>query len=326
LGRGLFHAFLFTALVAAIFGHPFLYAQHEHEHEMHNARSTELRYDTGILEHGRYSNQCLGFTYVIPQGWDISMIVGRDGKAKHLSDGGLDLLAIQQHTDAPPSNMLMLTARDAAGQAQSAEEFVNNSVREQIAARAGRALIREAYAVEYGGKKFARSDYRQSFSSGVTSYMSILETKFRGYYLGASLVTGSEEALDRAANSLGSMTFLDDQPNPACAAGEEAAPAPKAPRVRVSEGVSQAFIEKKVPPVYPPEARVKMVQGDVLLKVIITPTGDVSEVALLRGDPLLAPAAKDAVKQWKFKPYLLNGQPVEVETPVTVSFRLSASP
>lgn len=295
---------------------------------MHNAPSTELRYDNGTIEHGRYSNQCLGFTYVIPQGWDISMIVGRDGKAKHLSDGGLALLAIQQHTDTPPSNMLLLIARDAAGQAQSTEEFVNNAVQSQVGGHPGRELIREAYAADYGGKKFARSDYKQSFSSGVTSYMSILETKFRGYYLGASVVTGSEQALDKAADSLASMTFLDDQPNPGCVAGDAASPvtAEKPLRIRVSQGVSDRLVEKRVPANYPEEAKRRHLQGDVILKVIISPTGDVSDVSLLRGDPLLASAAKDAVKQWKYKPYLLNGQPVEMEAQVTVPFTLQTAP
>jgi protein TonB len=302
-----------------------LYAQHEHE--MHNAPSTALRYDTGTLGQGRYANQCLGFTYVIPEGWDVSMIVGRDGRAKHLPDGGLALLAIQQHTDAPPSNMIVLTAHDATGQPQSTEDFVKNAVHSEVSGHAeGRELIREPFPVEYGGKKFFRSDYKQSFSNGVNSFMSILETKFRGYYIGASLVAGSEEALDKATDSLGRTTFLDDQPNPACVAGEEASAVRKAPRVRVSEGVAKALLEKRVQPLYPEEARHHLIQGDVVLKVVIASSGDVSEIFVVHGDPMLAAPAKDAVKQWKFKPYLLNNQPAEVETQITVSFTLGLSP
>jgi TonB family protein len=320
-----FNSLLSAVVLAATFGHHSLLAQHEHEHEMHNAPAGPLRYDTGTLGHGHYSNPCLGFTFAIPQGWDISMIVGRDGKAKHLPGGGLDLLAIQQHTDAPPSNMLLLTASDAAGQTQSAEEFVNNAVHTQIGAHAGRELIREAYAVEYGGKKFYRSDFKQSFSNGVSSFLSILETKFRGYYIGATLQTGSVESLDRTADSLASMTFFDDQPNPACVSGVEAAPAAKPLRIRVSEGVSKGLLEKRVEPAYPQEARRKQVEGLVILKVIISTTGDVSEASLLKGDPLLASAAIDAVKQWKYKPFLLNGQAVEVEAQVTVPFTLQTA-
>jgi periplasmic protein TonB len=62
----------------------------------------------------------------------------------------------------------------------------------------------------------------------------------------------------------------------------------------------------------------------VVLKVEISPEGDVTDLSLVSGHPLLVPAAIDAVKQWKYKPYLLNGQAVTVETQVSVSFRLPA--
>lgn len=59
------------------------------------------------------------------------------------------------------------------------------------------------------------------------------------------------------------------------------------------------------------------------MHVLISETGDVNEVSLISGHPMLAPAAIDAVKQWKYKPYLLNGKPVDVDTQVTVNFTLS---
>lgn len=91
-------------------------------------------------------------------------------------------------------------------------------------------------------------------------------------------------------------------------------------RVRVSARVADALLTKKVEPKYPQEAREKHVQGTVILKVEISRGGDVTDVKLVSGDPLLAPAAMEAVKQWKFKPYLLNGQPVVVEAQLSVAF------
>ena len=96
-------------------------------------------------------------------------------------------------------------------------------------------------------------------------------------------------------------------------------------RVRVSQGVAQGLIISKVPPAYPKKARKKGIQGPVLLKIFISPEGDVREVTLVSGDPLLAPAAIDAVKQWKYRPYLLQGRPVEVESQVQVNFTLSSN-
>lgn len=93
-------------------------------------------------------------------------------------------------------------------------------------------------------------------------------------------------------------------------------------RVRVSENVEQTFIVKKVDPVYPPLARQARIQGSVILQVKISKSGDVENVQLVSGHPMLATSAIDAVKQWKYKPYLLNREPVEVETRVTVNFTL----
>jgi TonB family protein len=73
-------------------------------------------------------------------------------------------------------------------------------------------------------------------------------------------------------------------------------------RVRVSQGVSQGLLIKKVPPSYPDEAHKKHIQGTVLLKAVINRDGDVQDLTLISGDPMLAPAALDAVKQWKYRP------------------------
>lgn len=75
-------------------------------------------------------------------------------------------------------------------------------------------------------------------------------------------------------------------------------------------------------PEYPSDAREQHIQGVVILKVNIDKEGNVYNVELISGHPLLAPAAMAAVRQWKYKPYLLNGMPVEVETQVQVNFVL----
>jgi TonB family protein len=98
---------------------------------------------------------------------------------------------------------------------------------------------------------------------------------------------------------------------------------PPGQRVRVSQGVAQASVQSKVNPIYPQEARTARISGTVVLKAVIDQTGDVVSLQLVSGHPLLAPAAIDAVKQWKYRPYLLNGKPVAVETQITVNFVLS---
>ncbi len=94
-------------------------------------------------------------------------------------------------------------------------------------------------------------------------------------------------------------------------------------RVRVSSGVSQGLLVKKVQPPYPPLARQARIQGVVLLQATISKAGDIEGLTLISGHPMLTQAAIEAVKQWKYKPYLLNGEPVEVETQIQVNFTLA---
>jgi periplasmic protein TonB len=94
-------------------------------------------------------------------------------------------------------------------------------------------------------------------------------------------------------------------------------------RVRVSAGVTSGLLIRKVNPTYPPLARQARISGTVVLHAVISKDGSIEGLTLVSGHPMLAPAAIDAVKQWKYKPYLLNGEPVEVDTEVQVNFTLA---
>lgn len=99
---------------------------------------------------------------------------------------------------------------------------------------------------------------------------------------------------------------------------------PAAPkRVRISQGVTKGLLIQKIEPNYPPIARAARIQGQVVLAAIISKSGEIQILVLVSGHPMLTPAAIDAVKQWRYRPFLLNGEPVEVETTITVNFQLS---
>jgi len=95
-------------------------------------------------------------------------------------------------------------------------------------------------------------------------------------------------------------------------------------RVRISQGVTKGLLIHRVEPVYPTLAKAARVQGDVILSAVIDINGEITNLQLVSGHPMLVPAAIAAVKQWRYKPYLLNGQPVEVETTITVIFALTS--
>ena len=94
-------------------------------------------------------------------------------------------------------------------------------------------------------------------------------------------------------------------------------------RVRVSSGVSTGLLIRKVQPTYPQLAKQARIQGSVVLQAEISKDGTIQNLQLISGHPMLAPAAIEAVRQWRYKPYLLNGEPVAVETQVVVNFSLS---
>ncbi len=92
--------------------------------------------------------------------------------------------------------------------------------------------------------------------------------------------------------------------------------------LRVLQAAAELQLARKVTPQYPPIARDGRIMGDVVLRAVISKEGVITDLRLITGHPMLAPAAIKAVRQWQYKPYLLNGEPVEVETLITVRFQL----
>ena len=103
----------------------------------------------------------------------------------------------------------------------------------------------------------------------------------------------------------------------------DAAPAKKITRIRQGGNAMVAALKTKVQPEYPEEARKKGIAGTVRLHAIIARDGSVAQLEVISGDQLLVKSALDAVRQWKYRPTLLNGEPVEVDTTIDVIFSLN---
>ena len=93
-------------------------------------------------------------------------------------------------------------------------------------------------------------------------------------------------------------------------------------RQRISEGVMAGALIHRVDPIYPTIARVMHLSGEVRLRAIIATDGSVQHLEILSGTTILARAAEEGVRQWRYRPTLLSGTPVEVETLITVNFVL----
>jgi protein TonB len=105
----------------------------------------------------------------------------------------------------------------------------------------------------------------------------------------------------------------------------KAAPPPPKPTGPIRQGgnVTAANLIKSVTPVYPPLAKMARQQGKVVLEATISKEGTIEDLKTISGPPLLIPAAIEAVKQWRYKPLLLNGEPQEVLTTIDVNFSLN---
>jgi TonB family protein len=299
-----------------------------------------LAFEHGTITNGVYSNECFAFSLPIPAGWEVNDAVTAGGKARHRSDGSLVLLFLHQQGNLP--GRIILSARNSTDHTGNAQEFVSDAVHAQVnSPTEKRELVRYTFAVDYGGRHFFRSDYKAVMPDNIPLYLAYVYTEFRGYFIGQTLAAASPEGLDQAANSLQQISFREDEPKSKCVmsidtglnvggvmGGVLSSKPPETDttqpqRVRVSQGVSTGLILTKVQPHYPDDAKQARIQGQVVLQAVIDKNGDVEELTLLSGHPMLAPAALEAVKQWKYKPYLLNGQPVKVETQIVVNFQLS---
>jgi TonB family protein len=125
-----------------------------------------------------------------------------------------------------------------------------------------------------------------------------------------------------APNMLEIATASESAPPPDLGGGAEIMPKALPQSLNISQGISRGLLTKKVQPIYPKNAQAMRVEGPVELIATISKTGDITQVKVLSGDSQLAKAAVEAVKQWKYKPYLLNGEPVDIQTQVTINFKL----
>jgi TonB family protein len=175
--------------------------------------------------------------------------------------------------------------------------------------------------------------------------MAFVFTKFREYYIGEIVMSNLPEELDPAVSSLQQISFGDDEPNLRCVMSSDygldsgsfidsvhslrpslsRSPSSSPLPVPVSQAISSGLVTGKVTPQYPDIALNRRVQGQVVMRAVIDKNGRVEELTLASGDRMLAPAAIEAVKQWKYRPYVLDGQPVKIETQITVVFQLNGS-
>ena len=137
-----------------------------------------------------------------------------------------------------------------------------------------------------------------------------------------STVSLKQSETEVAAPGTVVMSSPDASSPPGISPSQPVLPKPVLQAVNISQGVSQGLVVKRVQPHYPQSALQQRIEGDVNLVATISKNGDITAVKVTSGQSVLVRAAVEAVRQWKYKPYLLNGEPVEIQTDVTVKFKL----
>ena len=178
------------------------------------------------------------------------------------------------------------------------------------------------------GRDFVRADFE--YRNGI-KYQSTICSASKGFLLLWNIGSTAKNGVETAASTLQAISALPPKPaqDPAAppASAQESAQPPESKssgpkKVQVLQGVSRGLLIKKVTPIYPEEARHARIQGTVRMNAEISKTGDIVDLEVLDGPIELVVSAVNAVRQWKYRPYLLLGEPVDVETEIIVNYEL----
>jgi TonB family protein len=148
------------------------------------------------------------------------------------------------------------------------------------------------------------------------TYVAVMYGPLRNYEVKFVVQATTSARLEEVLGAIKDVTVRPDW------VSQTPPPDPNAKKVRISQGVAQGLLSKSVAPKYPDHERSSGIQGTVLMLMNLDTTGHVQSLFVTEGNPALSQAAVRAVSQWEYRPYLVSGQPVNVETLVQVRFQL----
>ena len=280
----------------------------------------------GTFRENAYFNDYFGIYYPLSRDWVLETDLMRakvaaDGKAAGPS---VLLAAVHIPVDSEPlradSSFTVFALPLKATSAGNCTEYLNGlttSIQSQKQGEPKGSLSQFTVA----GHDFYRRDFQ--FKKGI-DHRTFVCTATKEYLLEWILEGWSKEAIETAVATMQSITPSApvSQPVPVPPSPQQAKPAVPT-RVRVSAGVSTGLLIKKVQPIYPHDARYNGIQGSVVMHAVINKAGDVIDLEVISGPIELAVSAVNAVRKWKYQPYLLKGDPVEVDTQIVVNYTLS---
>lgn len=288
------------------------------------ARKQPLAAPPGLFRDNVYSNDYLGIYYPLARDWvrATQLMRGKltsEGKAQNT----VVLLAavhIPQDTDPLRADSSFTILALSGASAPAPDECKSYLALEANDLHSRKEGQQKGNVIQFStaGHDFYRGDfeYRDGQNHGA-----LLCTSAKDYMLLWNIRGGSKQAVETAVSTLNSMTPAP--PTPPQPPDAPTDPSKGSKRVPVTQAVSRGLLIKTVQPVYPPEARYAHIQGTVRLSATINKNGDIVDLEVLDGPIELVVSAVNAVRKWKYRPYLLMGNPVEVQTEIMVNYTLS---
>lgn len=285
----------------------------------------------GSFRNETYSNDFFEFSYPLSRDWvrETQLMQNRVAARGQGNSMYVLLAAVhvpQQTASLEANSSFILSAFNSAG--NSCNQYLQ-AVVEDLHSRKQAQQKGTISALTVAGHQYYRADFEFRENP---SHRTFVCTESKNYLLQWSIIGLSKSAVDSVVSTFDAIGAAQPDTSPAThPAGDTDLQSSgtsqtdkKAVRVKIGQGVSQGLLIKIVRPVYPDQARSARIQGAVKLNAIISKTGEILDLEVLDGPSELVVSAVNAVRQWKYRPYIFNGEPVEVFTQITVNYALSA--
>lgn len=287
------------------------------------ARTQPLDVPLGLFRDNAYTNDYFAIYYPLSRDWVVDTHVMRSKLAAEGNAQGTYVLLAAVHIPQDTSplkadssfTVLALGGTGTPGPDDCRHDL--ESVASDLRSRKEGQQKGDVAQFSVSGFDFYRGDFE--LRHGV-DHRTVLCTAVKGFLVQWNIGGWSKQAIETAVSTLNSITAMPPKPPQPQATTES----PKVgAQVKVNQGVSAGLLIKKAPPVYPMEARNAHIQGTVRLSAVINKNGDIADLEILDGPIELVVSAVNAVRKWKYRPYLLMGNPVAVQTEITVNYVLS---
>jgi TonB family protein len=273
----------------------------------------------GEFRDDAYSNDFFGIYYPLSRDWvrETDLLRAKAASQGINSDTFVLLAALYIPRDASPyqadSSFTLLALNRPVDQdcKQRLELFINDlQAHKDGKPKGGVSQFTSA------GRDFYRADFEFRQSAEHRAFVCLSS---KDYFLQWNIVGSTKQAIETAVATLASITSAPPTTTPA---PQHDGNQDFSTKTRVPPGLATGLLIKKVTPLYPPEAKYAHIQGTVALQAVISKSGDVVDLEAISGPIELVVSAVNAVRKWKYRPYLVNGEPVSVQTQIVVNYAL----